>query len=185
VLKSLGHYVGCTGPLVCENGGVVEYKGRMWVLSDNRNSADVVFALREAYGKRVEESWSNKYRFVDMAIIRNLDMEEVQSVVKRFDGMKVIDSGFAYHILDEKVNKGTALLKAISVLGIQQSEVAGVGDSTTDIELLRSCGLRCAVANGDKRIKEIADFIAVKPFGQGFAEIAHMILSRQGFDWHG
>ena len=180
VLKALGRYIGCTGPLVCENGGVVEYKGKMWVLSQNRRAADIVKALRETYGDRVEESWSNRYRFVDMAIIRNMDFEGVKSVVGRFGGMKVIDSGFAYHILDENVNKGKALSKAISILGVEPAAVAGVGDSTTDIELLEACGLKCAVANGDKGVKEIADYVAKEPFGEGFAEIAQMILSRQG-----
>jgi hypothetical protein len=177
VLKSLGRYMGCTGPLICENGGLVEYRGKMWVLSERRIAGEVINALKEAYGERVEESWSNRYRFVDMAVFRSLDLESLKRVVARFDGMKVLDSGFAYHILDEKVNKGAAVLKAMGIIGVRPSEVAAVGDSLTDMELLEACGFKAVVANGDPRLKEKADYIARSPFGKGFAEIARRIIS--------
>lgn len=176
VLKSLGRYIGCTGPLICENGGVLEYRGKMWVLSERRIAGEVMRALKDAYGDRVEESWSNRYRFVDMAVFRSLDLESIKRVVSRFDGMKVLDSGFAYHILDEKVNKGTAVSKAMDILGVKPDEVAAIGDSPTDMELLEACGLKAVVANGDPSLKEKADYVAENSFGKGFAEIAQRIL---------
>jgi hydroxymethylpyrimidine pyrophosphatase-like HAD family hydrolase len=44
--------------------------------------------------------------------------------------------------------------------------------------MLQACGFKGVVANGDKRIKEIANFVAKEEFGKGFAEIAKNIISK-------
>lgn len=179
VLKALGRYIGCSGPLVAENGGVVEYKGRLHILCKIREAKKVVERLKEKYGDRVTESWSNRYRFVDMAILRTLDYDEVKEVVKGFKGMKVVDSGFAYHILDESVDKGVGVNKALTLLGVRKEEVAGIGDSITDTELLQACGYRAIVGNGDQRLKGSVNYMAREKFGKGFAEIAGRILTME------
>jgi len=178
VVKALARYVGCTGPTVSENGAVVEYKGKMRILGERGAARRVVQELKDAYGSEIKESWSNNYRYVDMAIQWSQDIKKVRGIVKRYKGMKVIDSGFAYHILDEKIDKGAGLLRAIKLIKLNTSEVAAVGDSITDLEMLRVCGFRGVVANGDQRIKEIADFVAREEFGKGFAEIAKHIISK-------
>jgi len=178
VVKALARYMGCTGPTVSENGAVVEYKAKMRILGEKGAARRVVQELKDAYGSEIRESWSNKYRFVDMAIQWSLDIKKLRAIVKKYKGMKVIDSGFAYHILDEKIDKGTGLLRAIKLLKLNPSEVAGVGDSITDLEMLRVCGFKGVVANGDPRIKEIADYVAEEEFGKGFAEISRHISSK-------
>jgi hypothetical protein len=178
VVKALARYVGCTGPTVSENGAVVEYKGKMKILGEIGAARKVVQELKNAYGSEIKESWSNNYRYVDMAIQWSRDIKKVRGIVKRYKGIKVIDSSFAYHILDEKIDKGAGLLRAIKLIKLNTSEVAAVGDSITDLEMLRVCGFRGVVANGDQRIKEIADFVAKEEFGKGFAEIAKHIISK-------
>lgn len=177
VLKALARYIGCSGPLVAENGGVVEFKGRMYILCRVRKARRVLEGLRERYGDRVKESWSNRYRFVDMAILRTIGFEEVAEVVKGFKGMKVIDSGFAYHILDKGVDKGVGVARALELLGVGREEAAGVGDSMTDAELFKACGFKALVANGDERLKSAVDYICKERFGKGFAEVAEKILA--------
>lgn len=179
VLKGLGRYIGCSGPLIAENGGVVEYKGRMYILCKVREARKAVEKLRERYGERVSESWSNRYRFVDMAILRTLGHGEVEETVKEFPGLKVIDSGFAFHILDASVDKGVGVAKALALLGVTMEEAAGIGDSMTDTELLQACGYRAIVGNGDPRLRDRVDYVAKERFGKGFAEIADRILGER------
>lgn len=177
VLKALSRYIGCTGPTVAENGGVVEYRGKMKILGEMGLGRKAVFHLKGIYGDAVRESWSNPHRYVDAAIMRTIDYGKVVSELSKFDGVKVIDSGFAYHILDKRVDKGVGLLEALRWIGVKREEVAGVGDSMTDAELLNASGIRCVVANGDESIKRGADFVSRSEFGKGFAEIAEAILS--------
>jgi hydroxymethylpyrimidine pyrophosphatase-like HAD family hydrolase len=149
----------------------------MHILSKAREGRKAVQRLKEKYGDKITESWSNRYRFVDMAILRTIEYAEVIEIMKGFKGMKVMDSGFAYHIMDETVNKGIGVAKVLDLLGLGKGEAAGVGDSITDLELLRACGYSAIVANGDGRLRGTVDYIAREKFGMGFAEIAEKILS--------
>lgn len=178
VTKALAKYIGCTGPTISENGAVVEYKGKIRILGERGAARKVVQELKGSYGSEIKEHWSNDYRYVDMALQWSGNIKEVRGIVKRYKGMKVIDSGFAYHILNENINKGAGLLHALKMIKLNAGEVAAVGDSITDLEMLRACGFKGVVANGDKRIKEIADFVAKEEYGKGFAEIAKHIISK-------
>jgi hydroxymethylpyrimidine pyrophosphatase-like HAD family hydrolase len=106
-----------------------------------------------------------------------LEYDDVVEIVKGFKGMKVMDSGFAFHILDESVDKGVGVTKALGLLGIGREDAVGIGDSMTDSELLQACGFKAIVANGDQRLRGSVDYVAREKFGQGFAEIAERILT--------
>uniref|UniRef100_A0A7J3V1W5 Phosphoglycolate phosphatase n=1 Tax=Candidatus Methanosuratincola petrocarbonis (ex Vanwonterghem et al. 2016) TaxID=1867261 RepID=A0A7J3V1W5_9CREN len=177
ILKALARYIGCSGPTVAENGGVVEYRGKIKILGERGLGRRAIDHLRSVYGDLIREAWSNPHRYVDAAIMRTIDYDKVASEVNKFEGIKVIDSGFAYHILDKRVDKGVGLLEALRWAGLSREEVAGVGDSMTDAELLRAAGIKCVVANGDESIKKEADYVSTSKFGKGFAEIAEAILS--------
>ncbi len=177
VLKALARYIGCSGPTVSENGAVVEYKASIRILGRRGIARQVVDELKRIYGQNIVESWSNRFRFVDLAIRRTIDIGKVQEVVSKFEGVKVIDSNFAYHITDRNVNKGKGLIRALKFLGIEPEEVAGIGDSITDLEMLGVCGYKAVVGNADPRLKESADFVSDKEFGLGFADIAERLLS--------
>ncbi|MCS7098500.1 MAG: phosphoglycolate phosphatase [Candidatus Methanomethyliaceae archaeon] len=176
VTKALARYIGCTGPTVSENGAVVEYKAKIRVIGRKNVGREALDELKKIFHEEIVESWSNAYRFVDIAIRRTIPFNEVDKIVKKVNGAKVLDSGFAYHITDESVDKGKGLLLALDLIGVRAEEVLGVGDSITDLEMLKVCGIRAAVANADLRIKEIADIVAEKEFGLGFAEIVNKIV---------
>ena len=177
VLKTLARYLGCTGPTIAENGAVVEYKGNIRVIGEKGKAKEVVEELKSTYGEKVRETWSNTYRLVDVAILRTLPLNAIKEVANKFSGIKVVDSGFAFHIIDEKVDKGVGTQMAAEWAGIDLSEIAGIGDSITDLELLKACGYKCAVSNGHAEIKKIADFVSEKKYGEGFTEIAKRILT--------
>lgn len=176
VLKSLARYIGCSGPIIAENGGVVEHRGKVKVLGNIEGPKKAIEKLKQAHGSKVKEAWSNAYRFADLAIMRTLAPETINKIVSEIEGIKVIDSGFAYHIIDKKVDKGAGLKVAADWIGIKPEELAGIGDSMTDIELLKFAGLRGAVANAPDEVKRVANFVAVKRYGEGFAEIVEKIL---------
>ncbi|MDH5806137.1 MAG: phosphoglycolate phosphatase [Candidatus Methanomethylicaceae archaeon] len=176
VTKTLAKYIGCSGPTVSENGAVIEYKAKIRIIGRKNIGREALDELKKVYNEEIKESWTNAYRFVDIAIRRNIPFNEVEKIVKKINGAKVIDSGFAYHITDETIDKGKGLLLALNLIGIKPEEVLGIGDSITDLEMLKVCGIKAAVANADPRIKEIADIIAEKEFGLGFVEIINKIV---------
>lgn len=180
VLKALARYIGCTGPAIAENGAVIEYRGKLKIIGERGLAQRAVCCLKDEFGESIKETWSNKYRYVDAAIMRTIDLKDVEEAASRIQGVKVIDSGFAYHIIDRNVDKGKGLQCAAKWAGIDPKEIAGVGDSTTDCELLRTAAYRYAVANAAPELKEVAEMVADKQYGDGFAEIARAIIAKSG-----
>lgn len=60
-----------------------------------------------------------------------------------------------------KANKGSAILYLAEQLGIQQSEIIGMGDNYNDYELLTTAGLGIAMGNGVEALKRVADYITL------------------------
>jgi len=52
-------------------------------------------------------------------------------------------------------------------LGVKSEDVAAIGDSATDIEMLEIAGVRVAVANADENLKRVANFTLKLKSGDG------------------
>ena len=98
---------------------------------------------------------------------------------QEFSNLKLLDSGFAYHLVDKNIDKGKGLKVAAQLMGFKLEEVAVVGDSETDLEMFKVAGLRFALANAPKNLKNLADYVTSKEDGEGFAEVAKRILGEK------
>lgn len=174
VVKTLKRYIGTSGPVVAENGGVVEYRGVLKRLGSRSLAEAALKLLKEKFGERIEESWSNRYRYVDLAIKRSLPVEEMLPLLP--SSVKLLDSGYAYHLIDAEVDKGKGLLKAAAMAGIRAEYIVAVGDSAVDQPMLEAAGWRAVVGNAPLELKQIAHYVASREYGEGFEEIAGWIL---------
>ena len=179
VLKTLKNYIGCSGALIAEGGGVVEYKDTVKILGKGEEARKALTKLKEKFGDKVEESWTNPYRWVDVALKRTVDKNLILKVIQNFPHLKLLDSGFAYHILDKNVDKGKGLKVAVKLMGFKIKETAVVGDSETDIEMFKVAGLKIALANAPKQLKILANHTTKKSNGEGFTEAVKLILSEK------
>ena len=170
ILNILREYVGTSGAIVCENGGHVDYGRESRMLGDNEECMEVYRCLREAHGDRVQEAWTNRYNMVDLAIQRTINRDEVLAILSEFPALRLIDSGFFYHILARDVDKGKGLRAASEMMGIETSEIVAIGDSEVDLELLQEAGYGVAVGDASDELKEIADLVTEKENGHGFCE---------------
>jgi phosphoglycolate phosphatase (TIGR01487 family) len=82
-------------------------------------------------------------------------------------------------ILPSGVNKATGLRKAVEKLGLDVSEVAGVGDAENDHAFLEVCGLSVAVANALPVIKERVDMVTSGDHGKGVEELIEWLLAQK------
>jgi len=176
VVKALATYMGCSGPIICEGGGVVEHGGRLVILGSRERASRAMEALRRRYGDAIVESWSNRYRLVDQAFTTSLAREVLEEALSEVEGVKLVYTGFAYHVVDSAVDKGRGLRAAMELAGLEAEDVVAVGDSDVDVELLRAAGLGVAVGDATPRLKEAADLVVSSGDGEGFAELASMLL---------
>ncbi|RBQ22768.1 Phosphoglycolate phosphatase [Candidatus Methanobinarius endosymbioticus] len=94
-------------------------------------------------------------------------------------GVEVYDTQFTLHITDNNVNKGSSLEIVAEKHGFDLSEVLAMGDRENDIEFLKACGFKAAVANADEELKEIADYVCKNKYGDGVKEaIEKFVLNK-------
>jgi len=62
-------------------------------------------------------------------------------------------------IMPEDTDKGTALAEVAKILKVKQEQTMAIGDSMNDEAMIRWAGIGVAMANGDERIKSMADVV--------------------------
>ena len=131
--------------------------------------------LKEKLGDKFDEhaSHDNMYRLTETVFYKTLSREELEEALKDFkylNQLEIYDSGFALHVTDKRVNKGTSLRYLCERNGINMENVMAVGDSQNDEDFLREVGYKIAVANADEKLKEISTYTCKGMFGDGVAE---------------
>ncbi len=165
--RTAAKLIGVSDIVICENGGVVrfDYDGEDIVLGDKSKCLKAVEILKKYY--RIE-LLDNDYRKSEVCLRRTFPIDEARKLLP--EDVRIIDSGFAYHITDREVSKGKALKFIAERLGIRLEEVAAIGDSENDIDMFEVAGIGIAVANADIKLKRVADVVTSKPNGDGVVE---------------
>nr|MDO8081098.1 phosphoglycolate phosphatase [Candidatus Freyarchaeota archaeon] len=181
-LLTLEFYLGISGPVIAENGGVVMKLGweKPLILGSKELPLMALKVLKETFGDSVKESGDQFYRFTDVAIRRTIDRETLMKTLED-KGIKinVLDSGYAIHLCDPQVHKAIGVRKAIETLGYQSEDALGIGDGQNDVELLQEVGYGIALNNAPKILKDVADHVTKKSFGEGFVEAVEKIFKIQ------
>lgn len=166
--RAAAKLIGVSDVVICENGGVVrfEYDGDDIVLGDKEKCMRALEILERHFDLELLDF---EYRKSEICLRRNFDIERARKLIDGL-GVKIIDSGFAYHITDADVSKGKALVYVAEKLGIKPDSFAVIGDSENDVDMFRVAGFGIAVANADERLKEFADLVTPSPNGNGVVE---------------
>ena len=167
IAYGLAGFIGVTGPVIAENGGVVYHNRSVKYLGD-RKICDEAFEGLEKH-MPVKKIFSDRWRRAALAMEPNVDLDEVKRRVADF-GLRAESTGFAIHIFESQVGKFNGLLEACKLLKIDIADIAAFGDSENDIEMIRNCGVGLVPSNASSDIKTQANFVASTPYGEGFLE---------------
>ncbi len=166
--RAAAKLIGISDTVICENGGVVrfEYDGEDIVLGDKEKCYRALRALEKEFDVVLLD---DSYRKAEICLRRTFKKEDAEKILEDY-GVRLIDSGFAYHIIDADVSKGKALEYIAEKMGIDPGNFAAIGDSENDVELFEAAGMGIAVANAHLKLKKIADIVTSKPDGDGVVE---------------
>ncbi len=166
--RAAAKLIGVSDVVICENGGVVRfsYDGDDVVLGDRKKC---LAALKELEKHFDLELLDFEYRKSEICLRRNFDVDEARELVSHL-GVRILDSGFAYHIVDADVSKGRALQFVAEKMGLNSKDFAVIGDSENDVDMFEVAGFGIAVANADERLKEVADLVTPSENGDGVVE---------------
>lgn len=79
-------------------------------------------------------------------------------------------------ITEKEVTKWLGVEWLMKKYNIQREEIICIGDTMNDYEMVKNAGLGVAMANGDERLKAIADYVTESNDQSGVAKIITMCL---------
>jgi hypothetical protein len=166
---------------IAENGGVLSYSdNEMEILADLNVCEDAFKKLSVEFP--MERYNSARYRFTDIALQRTFDAKVADRRAQELGlPVEVIDTTYAVHIKDKRVDKGTGLVRIAKRMNIELSEFAAVGDSNSDLPMYRLAGFRASVGNAGPKLKRDSDYVAKAEYGNGFAEIINYMNEKGMF----
>ncbi len=82
------------------------------------------------------------------------------------------------NVVERSVSKGTAVRALIDFYGLQQREVAGVGDAPNDLPMLAEVGWKVAMGNAEPALKAQADYICGDVDADGLVDGIAFVLDR-------
>ncbi|UIO99119.1 HAD hydrolase family protein [Halobaculum sp. CBA1158] len=176
---ALCHFAGVPERVVAENGGVVCVDETVAIEGDADRIARAVDAFRERGG---DLGWGaadtvNRWRETEVAASRTADETLLRAVADEFD-LRFLDTGYAYHLTDPTVSKGSALETAAATLGVDPAEFVAVGDSMNDASTFEVAGESYALANADETARSAADRTVEAGFMDGTIEVLSGIVDR-------
>lgn len=167
VALGLKTFIGLSGPVVAETGGVVYHDGEIHLLEDGegpRRAYERISAIMDA-----PRLLTDRWRLSEVAMLPEVSEERVREAVKGMD-VRVESSGFAVHLLGAAHDKMAGVRKAASLLGIDVEDFLAVGDSDNDMSMLAGCGMGVAVANATPGAKSVADMVTEGKHSAGMRE---------------
>lgn len=176
ITEATSFFIGTTGPLIAENGGIVTYEktGEISYFGDIEKVRDAFNVLEQ--NLKVKKVMMSELRKTEIAIYRDVPVEEVRKVLAGFD-VGIVDTKFAIHIKDSRVNKGEALKEAARMIGMDVSEIAAIGDSEGDREMLEYAGYSISVS--EEKLRDVSNYITKARFGDGCKEGIEHLLSME------
>lgn len=164
---------------IAENGGVVSHsEEEMEILADLKICEDAFEKLARVFP--LQRYNSSRYRFTDIALQRNFDVSAAIAFAEKHGlAVDILDTTYAVHIKDKRVDKGTGMKRVAERMGIDPKEFAAIGDSNSDRPMFELAGFRAAVGNASSELKGISDYVAKRSYGNGFAEIISWMMDKK------
>lgn len=178
-MRAASKLIGASEAMIGETGGVIQvgYDAKPVVLADIEECRQAAALLLKEFPGL--EQLDARYRMSELAFRRNVDLEKAGAMLaKYYPDLEIIDTKFALHLKHKNVNKGTGLLEVARLMGLMPEEFAALGDSANDIHMFNAAGMGLAVGNATPEIKEAADYVAERPYGEGAAEALYWLARR-------
>lgn len=172
IVYALAYFIGTSGPVVAENGGLVYFQGKLLTLTDPRPARKAHRAVSRATD--AERLFTDRWRVTEVAYVeRPRTLAKVRRAL-RSEGLdrsvRVERTGFAVHLMDPTHSKFEGVRRALALIGVDPADALAIGDSDNDRSMLAGCGVGVAVGDASPALKRVADFVAKEPMGAGIWE---------------
>ena len=170
-LLALSINLGLSRVVVGENGGVTVFKSplsiRLWADNTQPTLAYEYLSSR-IDGLVLRDTFP---RFTEVVLERTMDVGVLRKELAGSGlNVKVLDSGYAFHITNVGVDKSLGLSKVLQTMKVPPEEVVAIGDSETDVPMFNLVGYSVAVGNSDDAARAASKHFVKGRQGAGVIE---------------
>jgi len=180
ITYGLWRFIGATGPMVCENGGVVWHPD--WdepvIRANGARALQCAIDMSKMIDVDAKGITTNAWRESEWCLFADEDLDSVNSWVtnSEYSDLSVVRTGFAIHIMEPHLSKGEGLKVALQRMGIDAKDVLAVGDAPNDIPMFELVGWSVAVGGCFDSLAEVASVLSPFPHGDTFSPLVSAIL---------
>lgn len=129
-------------------------------------------------GRIVGEIRKNKLNVTKVYAIGEREvLERALAEIRPLPGITITSSGADnFEILPAGADKGRALTRLGEMLGVTPAEMAAIGDSDNDAEMLRAVGMPVAMGNAAPALKALAKYVTADCDHDGVAQAVYHLF---------
>jgi hypothetical protein len=172
IALALHRFVGTTGPVVAENGGLIYWPegagGTVERRADRRVALRAWRAIR-ASGVPARRLFTDRWRESEVALEPTVGLAAVRRAVR---GMPVTveSTGYALHLIERGVGKLPSLVRALGKVGLAPRDCVILGDGDNDVAMLRAAGFGVSFPSASRRARAAAKYVTRRDHSAGFEE---------------
>ena len=182
ITYGLWRFIGLSGPMVCENGGVVWHPD--WdepiVRADGNRSRDAATMIEESMPEINSHGiTTNAWRESEWCLNPDEDLMAINNLINEseYSDLATVKTGFAIHIMEPHLSKGKGLEVALEKIGIEPKDVLAIGDAPNDISMFELVGHSVAVGGCFASLADVASIVSPHYRGDTFEPLVDEILS--------
>ncbi len=182
ITYGLWRFIGASGPMVCENGGVVWHPDweKPILRADGARARKAADMLAERLGLDAGGITTNAWRESEWCLFPNENLEDITKLISQsdFSNLSVVKTGFAIHLMEPQLSKAQGLEVALGKMGIEAKDVLAIGDAPNDISMFEYVGHSVAVGGCFAELALIADVISPHQHGDTFEPMVDFIIGQ-------
>jgi len=182
ITYGLWRFIGLSGPMCCENGGVLWHPD--WDEPVVRASGEEAKSAAEWLASQHTEIDSNgiqtnAWRESEWCLFADEDLELVTSSIEEsgWSNLDVVRTGFAIHLMEPHLSKGSGLEVILKRMGMTASELLSVGDAPNDLSMFAMSGWSVAVGTPFEDVRLAADVVSPHANSATIAPLVDAILA--------
>jgi phosphoglycolate phosphatase (TIGR01487 family) len=181
ITYGLWRFIGASGPMVCENGGVIWHPdwGEPIVRADGARARSAGQMLEDELGLDSRGITTNDWRESEWCLFPNEDLSAITKLISKsqYADLSVVKTGFAIHLMEPHLSKGEGLSIALDKMQIRPDEVLAIGDAPNDLSMFELVGHSVAVGGCFEELAAVAKVISPYQHGETIAPLVDAILN--------
>lgn len=182
ITYGLWRFIGLTGPICCENGGVLwhpSWPSPIVRASGQEAKQAAQWLAQEHLDIDPNGITTNAWRESEWCLFADEDLEAVTSSISQSEWkhLDVVRTGFAIHLMEPHLSKGSGLTMLLEKMGWSAQDLLCVGDAPNDLSMFEMAGWSVSVGTPFADVRAAADVVSPYPNSATIAPLVDAILA--------